>query len=117
MVQGPTLPYIDGLYQHCLAWKDDTIIILVGGMQLNASRGISDIPKLVYEFNTESGTFAALPEVPNAVRGGGCKVIQNANGEKELVVLPGKILTKNHPFLVSNSSKTLFTHLQIICKT
>ena len=93
MIPGPPLPYMDGLYQHCLAWRDDVTIILVGGVQLNSSRGISDIPQLVYEFNTESETFTTLPEVPNPVRGGGCKVIHNDKGEKELLVLPGKIAT------------------------
>lgn len=89
---GPPLPYQGGLYQHCLAWKDDVTIILLGGVQLDNNRAISDIPKLVYEFNTQSETFTPLPELPNPVRGGGCKVIHKDDGEMELLVLPGNLV-------------------------
>ena len=88
---GPDLPHKFGVTQHCLAWKDDDIIMVVGGMiQFDAANNGKNLTDKVYEFNTRDGTFANITSLSVARDSAGCLVIDTGKG-KELIVAGGMI--------------------------
>ena len=89
MIPGPILPYVHGLSQHCMTWKDSDTILILGGVEIYEDRTNTRV-KFMYEFNTVNEAFTPLPELRINMMEGGCTVITTAAGEKELIAFPGK---------------------------
>lgn len=89
---GPDLPHLYGITQHCLAWKDDDVIMLVAGMiQEDAANTRKDTTNRVYEFNTRDESFTEITPMNIARESTGCLVVDTAIRGKELIVASGKL--------------------------
>ena len=88
---GPDLPHSFGVTQHCLAWKNDDVIMVVGGMiQVDAANSEKALSSQVYEFNTRDETFTQIPSLTIGRDSAGCLVVETTEG-KELIVAGGII--------------------------
>ena len=90
-IPGPVLPYPLGINQHCMAWKDDDSILIIGGHYLDTSTNEFLDSLMVYEFNTRTQTFSSLPSIPSRTVLGGCIVKDTTQNGRELIVLPGEL--------------------------
>ena len=88
--EGPLLPYEYGLIQHCLAWKDDDVIMMVGGVIKSTSAGVGfTTVSDVFEFNTRDETFTKITDTAQNQKSPGCLVLDTASNGKELIVAGG----------------------------
>lgn len=89
---GPELPYEHGVVQHCLAWKNDDVIMVVGGMiQVDAENSGKDVTGQVFEFNTRDESFTLISSMNEARESTGCQVVDTDSNGKELVVVAGRV--------------------------
>ena len=100
---GPLLPYEYGLIEHCLTWKDDDIIMLVGGEYKSAASNVDRTESSkVYEFNTRSKTFVQLTDLSESQHSPGCLVLESDSNGKELIVAGGNLFIFEAVCLFSN---------------